>query len=134
MPDPALVTMTDIAELAQVRRPTVSNWRRRHDDFPKPAKDNGSAPLFDAEEIARWLDSRPVDDERTYGQVFRDSLRVRAMVRLSGAIGGDDILRFSVALVSLRAHAGTPLPSDSDAIATLAVRIEREHPELSGMF
>ncbi|MPZ81643.1 MAG: N-6 DNA methylase [Actinophytocola sp.] len=134
MTDRTVVTMTDIAELARVRRPTVSNWRRRHDNFPKPAKDNGSAPLFDAEKIARWLDSRPVDDDHTYGQVFRDSLRVRAMVRLSGAIGGDDILRLSVALVSLRAHAGTPLPSTSDTIAALAGRVERDHPELAGMF
>jgi hypothetical protein len=134
MTDRTVVTMTDIAELARVRRPTVSNWRRRHDDFPEPAKDNGSAPLFDAEEIARWLDNRPADDERTYGQVFRDGLRVRAMVRLSGTIGGDDILRLSVALVSLRAHAGTPLPLAPDTIAALAGHVERKHPELAGMF
>jgi 16S rRNA G966 N2-methylase RsmD len=132
--DRTVVTMTDIAELARVRRPTVSNWRRRHDDFPKPAKDNGSTPLFDAEEIALWLDRRPVDDDRTYGQVFRDSLRMRAIVRFSGAIGGDDILRLSVALVSLRAQAGTPLPATPDAIATLARRVERERPELTGLF
>jgi hypothetical protein len=112
----------------------VSNWRRRHDDFPQPAKDNGSTPLFDAEEIARWLDGRSVDDERTYGQVFRDGLRVRAVVRLGGAIGGDDLLKLSVALVSLRAHAGMRLPSTSDTIAALAGRVERDHPELAGMF
>jgi 16S rRNA G966 N2-methylase RsmD len=132
--DRTVVTMTDIAELAKVRRPTVSNWRRRHVDFPKPAKNNGSTPLFDAEEIAHWLDRRPVDDERTYGQVFRDSLRVRAMVRLGGAMGGDDILRLSVALVSLRAHTSTPLPATPEAIAALAGRVEREHPELAGLF
>lgn len=129
-----VVTMTDIAELARVRRPTVSNWRRRHDDFPKPAEDNGSIPLFDADEIARWLDSRPVDDERTYGHVFRDGLRVRAVVRFGGAIGGDDLLRLSVALVSLRAHANMPLPSTAKTIAALAGRVEREHPELAEMF
>lgn len=134
MTDRTVVTMTDIAELARVRRPTVSNWRRRHEDFPKPAKDNGSTPLFDAEEIAGWLDRRPTEDDRTYGQVFRDGLRMRAMVRFGGADGGDDILRLSVALVSLRAHARGPLPATATAIAALAARVERERPELAGWF
>ena len=134
MADRTVVTMTDIADLARVRRPTVSNWRRRHDDFPKPTEDKGSTPLFDAEEIARWLDGRPADDKRTYGQVFRDSLRVRAMIRLSGIIGGDDILRLSVALASLAAHVGTRLPYTPDTIDALAERVEQEHPELAGMF
>jgi 16S rRNA G966 N2-methylase RsmD len=125
--------MTDIAELARVRRPTVSNWRRRHADFPEPAQNNGSTPLFDADEVAHWLDRRPLDNDRSYGRVFRDSLRMRAIVRFGGAIG-DDILRLSVALVSLRAQAGTPLPTSPAAIAVLAGRVERKRPELAGLF
>jgi hypothetical protein len=31
------VSMAEIAAMAGVRRPTVSNWRRRHADFPAPA-------------------------------------------------------------------------------------------------
>lgn len=31
-----LMSMTEIAELAQVRRPVVTTWRRRYADFPQP--------------------------------------------------------------------------------------------------
>ena len=33
-----LMTMTDIAELAEVQRPVVTTWRRRHADFPAPGR------------------------------------------------------------------------------------------------
>ena len=54
--EPALLmTMTDIAELADVRRPVVTTWRRRHADFPAPAGGDESQPLFDPHEVAAWL-------------------------------------------------------------------------------
>lgn len=54
-----LVTMTDIARLAEVTVPAVSNWRRRHETFPRSELQNGQA-LFAAAEVARWLDGREV--------------------------------------------------------------------------
>ncbi|WP_131739094.1 N-6 DNA methylase [Actinomadura roseirufa] len=71
--------MADIARLAGVRRPAVSNWRRRHPDFPTAA---GRSPheMFDAGEVAGWLDRRPISaaartpDEppgTTFGDRFR---------------------------------------------------------------
>ena len=50
------LTLKDIAELAQVSRPAVSNWRKRYDDFPQPvAESTPRKPLFDAEAIVGWL-------------------------------------------------------------------------------
>ena len=40
MPEDATVTAADIARLAGVGRAAVSNWRRRHPDFPRPVEAN----------------------------------------------------------------------------------------------
>lgn len=37
-----LINMADAAELAGVSRAAVSNWVRRHDDFPKAALETGT--------------------------------------------------------------------------------------------
>ena len=50
-----LMTMTDIAELAEVQRPVVTTWRRRHADFPAPAGGDEAQPLFDPRQVADWL-------------------------------------------------------------------------------
>lgn len=74
-----LVTRTQIAERAGVRRPAVSNWARRHKDFPTPVR-SGDTELFHEAEIARWLMNRIIpqsqlrDGERagtTYADRFR---------------------------------------------------------------
>ncbi|MFI7308257.1 N-6 DNA methylase [Streptomyces hygroscopicus] len=100
-----LVSLSDIKELAEVGRPTVSNWRRRYaahasasagggrTAFPEPVGGTDAKPLFDAEEVARWLDRRPAPNEpggphhRTYGDRFRHGLRLRGLVRLRHEVG-----------------------------------------------
>lgn len=55
----ALLSMSDIARLAKVRRPVVTIWRRRKahgpDPFPEPVNPGAPEPRFDATEIAAWL-------------------------------------------------------------------------------
>jgi hypothetical protein len=50
-----LISMSEIAELAEVRRPVVTTWRRRHPNFPKPVGEDRGQPLFHAQEIIDWL-------------------------------------------------------------------------------
>ncbi|MDX3830971.1 hypothetical protein [Streptomyces europaeiscabiei] len=50
-----LVSMSEIAALARVRRPVVSTWRRRHPDFPTAVSENSGRPLFDGARVAEWL-------------------------------------------------------------------------------
>ncbi|MGH3907540.1 MAG: N-6 DNA methylase [Pseudonocardiaceae bacterium] len=131
------VTMAEIAELARVRRPTVSNWRRRHTNFPRPCRDVGTQPQFDPGEIAAWLDRRPMLDDsngdaQTYGDVFRTSLALRVLSRSHG-IGANEI-RLGVALAALRVVAAQELPSEAATVAELAIDIERQRPELAGLF
>ncbi|MFB7724435.1 N-6 DNA methylase [Nocardia sp. NPDC056100] len=50
------VSAAEISRLADVTRATVSNWRRRHDDFPKPIAGSSEArPQFDLREVQEWL-------------------------------------------------------------------------------
>ncbi|MFK0119517.1 N-6 DNA methylase [Streptomyces sp. NPDC090994] len=51
-----LVTGAEIARLAGVTRAAVSNWRRRHDDFPAPAGGAANSPLYALAEVQAWLD------------------------------------------------------------------------------
>lgn len=53
------VTLTDIAKLAEVGVSAVSNWRKRHADFPRPTVVSGQE-LFAADEVARWLGQRRI--------------------------------------------------------------------------
>lgn len=50
-----LVTMSEIAVLAQVKRPVVSTWRRRYPDFPAPVAANGGGPRFHGQAVVEWL-------------------------------------------------------------------------------
>ncbi|MBV6702854.1 N-6 DNA methylase [Kitasatospora aureofaciens] len=55
MPDRPEVTAVEIARLAGVGRAAVSNWRRRHADFPRPAGGTDASPTFDLGEVEAWL-------------------------------------------------------------------------------
>src|ERR1700728_4488500 len=58
MPELASLTAADIARLAGVTRATVSNWRRRHADFPAPSGGTDASPAYDRAEVEAWLAAR----------------------------------------------------------------------------
>jgi hypothetical protein len=49
------ITAAEIARLAGVGRAAVSNWRKRHADFPAPVGGTAASPEFDLAEVERWL-------------------------------------------------------------------------------
>ncbi|EHN72818.1 hypothetical protein SMCF_7753, partial [Streptomyces coelicoflavus ZG0656] len=49
------VTAAGIARLAGVGRAAVSNWRRRHADFPRPVGGTETSPSFALADIEAWL-------------------------------------------------------------------------------
>ena len=53
--DSSEVTAAAIARLAGVGRAAVSNWRRRHGDFPLPVGGTDTSPTFELSAIERWL-------------------------------------------------------------------------------
>ncbi|MFI1487657.1 hypothetical protein [Streptomyces sp. NPDC020747] len=123
----APVSLGEIKELAGVGRPTVSNWRRRHSrevlrgandsrrPFPDPIPGAGSEskPLFDAAEIADWLDLRAVPDAEpddngrlpTYGDRFRRALRLRGLVALKHRLGSaETVISQALAVIAMSAE------------------------------
>lgn len=72
MPRHAQVTAAEISRLAGVTRATVSNWRRRHPDFPAPTGGTETSPAYDLDAVQAWLAARgqlpatsPANDLRT---------------------------------------------------------------------
>ncbi|MFE9321885.1 class I SAM-dependent DNA methyltransferase [Nocardia sp. NPDC052278] len=53
--DELTVTAADVARMAAVGRAAVSNWRKRHDDFPKPVGGTAANPSFSLVNVERWL-------------------------------------------------------------------------------
>jgi hypothetical protein len=52
----ATVTLSQIAELTGYGPSAVSNWRKRHEDFPRPVETAaGGRDLFPLPEVERWL-------------------------------------------------------------------------------
>ncbi|MFF3730221.1 N-6 DNA methylase [Streptomyces sp. NPDC002476] len=70
------VTAAGIARLAGVGRAAVSNWRRRHADFPKPVGGTETSPSFSLSEVEQWL--------RDQGKLAEVPLRERVWQQLAG--------------------------------------------------
>ena len=56
--DSAKVSQAQVAGRTGVTRAAVTQWRKRHTDFPAPVGDG--ADLFDLDEMIGWLDGRPI--------------------------------------------------------------------------
>ncbi|MER5790678.1 N-6 DNA methylase [Streptomyces sp. NPDC001980] len=70
------VTAAGIARLAGVGRAAVSNWRRRHADFPKPVGGTETSPSFALAAVESWL--------RKQGKLAEVPLRERVWQQLAG--------------------------------------------------
>lgn len=70
------VTAADIARLAGVGRAAVSNWRRRHADFPKPVGGTETSPAFALSEVEEWL--------RDQGKLAEVPLKERVWQQVTG--------------------------------------------------
>ncbi|MDT9686028.1 N-6 DNA methylase [Streptomyces sp. TRM76323] len=106
------VTAAEIARLAGVGRAAVSNWRRRHADFPKPVGGTETSPSFALADVERWL--------RAQGKLAEVPLRERVWQQVAGHPGGA-----ATALV----HAGCALllVHERPALWPAGTRVPDEH-------
>ncbi|MFE2287917.1 N-6 DNA methylase [Streptomyces sp. NPDC059443] len=74
------ITAAEIARLARVGRAAVSNWRRRHADFPKPVGGTETSPSFALTEVTDWL--------RAQGKLAEVPLRERVWQYVAAHPGG----------------------------------------------
>ncbi|MFC3965777.1 N-6 DNA methylase [Nocardia jiangsuensis] len=69
------ISAADLSRLAGVTRATVSNWRRRHADFPKPVGGTETRPVFDLDEVRSWLAEHRIEAGETPLAELRTLLR-----------------------------------------------------------
>ncbi|WP_329197860.1 N-6 DNA methylase [Streptomyces sp. NBC_01435] len=104
------VTAAGIARLAGVGRAAVSNWRRRHADFPKPVGGTETSPSFALPEVEQWL--------RDQGKLAEVPLRERVWQQLAGHPAGPvpALVHTGCALLLLRMspHAWPEITAASD--------------------
>jgi N-6 DNA Methylase len=85
------VTAAGIARLAGVGRAAVSNWRRRHGDFPRPVGGTETSPTFALTAVERWLRDQgklavvPLH-ERVWQQAEAFAGGTPAALRVAGAL------------------------------------------------
>lgn len=113
----ALVSPSDVAELAGVNRPVVSNWRKRHADFPAAVAGTEAKPLFARDAVVAWLRRRGhgAEGESAGGRIWSALNAIRDRVPL------EDAADFVLLLATLKRER----PSALDEVA-------REHPASQG--
>ncbi|MEV5829158.1 N-6 DNA methylase [Spirillospora sp. NPDC052242] len=104
------LTAAEISRLAGVTRATVSNWRRRHSDFPQPSGGTEGSPTYDRRQIEKWLDARG----RLPARSPRDDLR--AGLRGRPSRDGEAVALFAAHLAGLdeRKRAGVAALTDGE--------------------
>ncbi|WMD09320.1 N-6 DNA methylase [Streptomyces sp. FXY-T5] len=70
------MTAAEISRIAGVTRATVSNWRRRHDDFPAPSAGTEASPLYDLPAVQAWLRGRGHTSAASPTEELRTALRL----------------------------------------------------------
>ncbi|WP_198036919.1 N-6 DNA methylase [Nocardia sp. BMG51109] len=74
---PLLVTAAEVSRYAGVTRATVSNWRRRHADFPAMTAGTEARPLFDLGEVRTWLATHGYESARSPVSELRTLLQTQ---------------------------------------------------------
>ena len=109
------VSAADIARIAGVRASAVSNWRRRHEDFPQPVGGTDRNPRFALAEVATWLKQQG----KTAGIPAGEQLW-QAFDSVRGVMPAADALAMAgVLLFFLHRNPGTPPPQGRDAMRKL---------------
>lgn len=125
MPKPsAQVTAAEISRLAGVTRATVSNWRRRHPDFPAPSGGTDSSPLYDLEVVRGWLAARG------HGAAASSAEELRSALRL--APGGSATRLLPFVLVAARNAKDDPVDPAALPDADLAAHARKSVAALGG--
>ncbi|MEU4643968.1 N-6 DNA methylase [Micromonospora sp. NPDC023814] len=108
------VTAAEIARLAGVGRAAVSNWRKRHPDFPAPVGGTTASPEFDLIEVEQWL--------RGQGKLPQLSRADRLWQHLAAPKETPAAALAAVGALLLARHRGdrpTPGPADAHLAALL---------------
>lgn len=122
------VTAADIARIADVKPTAVSNWRKRHDDFPRPVGGTDRSPRFDLGEVEAWF--------KQQGKARRIPVAERLWQTFESARGSspaeDALALTGLLLLHLRIHPGEPVPRDRAGFDQLMKRAEHTFTHTPG--
>jgi type I restriction enzyme M protein len=96
------LTVTEIAQLAKVGVSAVSNWRKRHGDFPAPAESTPSGDLFDLGEVVAWLQRNGREVDLPRGTPLPDVEAEHALWSVATVLRNDGLSVEEVVLVCLQ--------------------------------
>jgi hypothetical protein len=132
----SLITMSEIATMAQVKRPVVSTWRRRHTDFPVPVAENVGGPQFHSQEVVEWLIATGLGNADP--AQLRAELALHSIVAYADRFGPRHLIEIVGSLLCLHHLDEKPLlpnsvsgiPASTDEVwGALLHRAERMDPE-----
>lgn len=132
MPDQpaAMLTMSQIAELAGTQPSAVSNWRRRFEDFPRPVhRGPDGRDLFSLNEIEAWLRAH---DRLAVDEGYERAL-FHALALVQGRASSDEGFELVAATLALLDQAAV-LDRTLDSPARLVDDLERRNPDLRDVF
>lgn len=122
------VTAADIARIADVKPTAVSNWRKRHGDFPEPVGGTDRSPRFDLGAVEAWLAKQgktsSIAPAEKLWQAFesaRDVMPSEAALALAGLL-----------LFHLHQHQMQEVPHDKAGLTDLMQRAEHTFTEAPG--
>lgn len=130
VPQGRTVTLADIADMADVGRSAVSNWRKRHEDFPAPVGSSPRGPLFDLSQVEDWLRAR----DQLRHRLDPDRHIWRSIERYSGNASAEVWISALGALLVLRELGGgveESILAEVD-LREAAREAEAAHPDLRG--
>lgn len=116
-----LLSMSDIAFVARVRRPVVSMWRRRFPDGPEAFPEPVVGSSFDADRVVDWLVAQGKGNNPAPARAL-PALQLLAEVRGDGARAAQ-----LSALLATRAAAGERLAEDLGVDPAEAIQAVRRH-------
>ncbi|GID26636.1 N-6 DNA methylase [Paractinoplanes brasiliensis] len=104
------MSSAEVARLAQVARPVVTTWRRRHQDFPVPVPNGGGQLLYSANSVLNWLLATGLGN--TEPETLRAERDMNTLTAYARKHGGRRMLLSLSAALALRHLAGRALPAD----------------------
>ncbi|WUI01574.1 hypothetical protein OHR68_07065 [Spirillospora sp. NBC_00431] len=116
--------MTDIAELAQVKRPVVSTWRRRYPDFPQDAVNSGTQLLFNGVDVVKWLIDRGLGNVAASG--LREELALHTFTTYAAEFGARPFVEIAGSLLCLRHLDQSQFPGTWGELLRRAERLDAD--------
>lgn len=114
---------SDIAELAGVAPSTVSNWRKRHANFPQPVGGAAGRPVFSEKEVRSWLASRGI---KAMSSSSVASLITSLSNQIATQVSPEAAAHLIHQVIALR-HLSEAQGTQPEALATVSTAAELAH-------